>query len=57
MRKSPLSILLAGIVTLFGVTHTFGQTLCKPVLTFKEVPIFRNARTDPAAGLGSTPGG
>ena len=37
MRKSPLSILLAGIVTLFGVTQTFGQTSCKPVLTFKEV--------------------
>jgi hypothetical protein len=37
MRNSPLSILLAGLVILVGVTQTLGQTLCKPALAFKEV--------------------
>jgi len=37
MHRSRFSALLAGIVVLFSVTQTVGQTLCKPVLTSKEV--------------------
>ena len=37
MRRSRYSVPLAGIVLLCSIAQTFGQTLCKPVLTFKEV--------------------
>jgi hypothetical protein len=37
MHQSRVSILLAGIVLLFSITQSLGQTLCKPTLAFKEV--------------------
>jgi hypothetical protein len=37
MHRSRVSILLAGIVLLFSITQSLGQTLCKPTLAFKEV--------------------
>jgi hypothetical protein len=37
MQRPHITLLLSGVVVLFGLAHAVGETLCKPAITFKQV--------------------